>query len=99
LTAIAAIDGGIVLSIRVFPRSGRSAFAGERDGQLVVKLTAPPVDGAANEELIALLAKTLGVPKRAVSIVSGETSRQKRVRVDGVSIDDASVRLAIHRPT
>lgn len=93
MTAIASIGGGIVLCIKVFPRSGRSAFAGERDGHLVVKLTAPPVDGAANEELIALLAKALGVPKRAVSILSGETARQKRVRVDGVTADAARERL------
>lgn len=72
------------LEIRVIPRAGRSGFAGLRDGALVVKLAAAPVDGAANDELIALFAKTLRVPKRDVQIVSGEQSRSKRVRVAGM---------------
>ena len=72
------------LEIRVIPRAGRSGFAGLRDGALVVKLAAAPVDGAANDELIALFAKTLRVPKRDVAIVSGEHSRSKRVRVAGM---------------
>ena len=72
------------LDIRVIPRAGRSGFAGLRDGALLVKLAAAPVDGAANDELIALLAKTLRVPKRDVAIVSGEHSRSKRVRVAGM---------------
>ena len=72
------------LEIRVIPRVGRSGFAGLRDGALVVKLAAAPVDGAANDELIALFAKTLRVPKRDVQIVSGEQSRSKRVRVAGM---------------
>ena len=72
------------LDIRVIPRAGRSGFAGLRDGALIVKLAAAPVDGAANDELIALFAKTLRVPKRDVAIVSGEHSRSKRVRVAGM---------------
>ena len=72
------------LDIRVIPRAGRSGFAGLRDGALLVKLAAAPVDGAANDELIALFAKTLRVPKRDVAIVSGEHSRSKRVRVAGM---------------
>lgn len=72
------------LEIRVIPRAGRSGFAGLRDGALVVKLAAAPVDGAANDELIALFAKTLRVPKRDVQIVSGEQSRSKRVRIAGM---------------
>ena len=72
------------LEIRVIPRAGRSGFAGLRDGALLVKLAAAPVDGAANDELIALFAKTLRVPKRDVAIVSGEHTRSKRVRVAGM---------------
>jgi len=81
----AAVPGGVILSVRVIPRSGRSGLAGTRDGALLVRLTAPPVEGAANEELIELMAKALRVPKRQVAIVGGERSRSKRVRVDGVS--------------
>lgn len=77
------------------PRAGRSGIAGLRDGALLVKLAAAPVDGAANEELIALLAKTLRIPKRDVTIVSGERARTKRVRIAGVNRDEALARLII----
>jgi uncharacterized protein len=72
------------LEIRVLPRAGRSGFAGVRDGAVLVKLAAAPVDGAANDELIALLAKTLKIPKRDVTIVSGDRSRSKRIRIAGM---------------
>jgi uncharacterized protein (TIGR00251 family) len=78
-------DGGIVFSVRVIPRSSRTEIAGEHDGGLKVKLSSPPVEGAANGELIKLLAKKLGVAKSAVVIESGETSKTKRLRVSGVS--------------
>ena len=77
------------LEIRVIPRAGRSGFAGLREGALLVRLAAAPVDGAANAELIALLAKSLKIPKRDITIVSGERSRSKRVRIDGVDRERA----------
>lgn len=83
-------DGVVRFAVRVSPRASREAIAGVHDGALKVALTAPPVEGAANAALIALLAKALGVPKRSVRIVSGESSRQKRVEVEGV--DAARVR-------
>ena len=64
-----------------------------RDGVLLIKLNAPPVEGAANRELIDLLANLLDVPKRNISIVSGDRSRTKRVRVDGLTADDVARRL------
>ena len=73
-----------LLEVRVIPRAGRSGIAGVRDGALLVKLAAAPVDGAANAELIAVLAEALGLPKRSIEIVSGERSRSKRVRVAGM---------------
>jgi uncharacterized protein (TIGR00251 family) len=73
------------IDVRVVPRAGRSGFAGVRDGAIVVRLAAAPVDGAANKELIALIARTLKVPKRDVEIVAGERARTKRVRVAGMS--------------
>jgi uncharacterized protein len=85
---------GIVIDVRVIPRAGKSGVAGTRDGALLVRLTAPPVDGAANAELIEVLASALGVSRRAVTLVSGERSRQKRVNVAGLSVDDALARLA-----
>jgi uncharacterized protein (TIGR00251 family) len=84
---------GIVIDVRVIPRAGRSGVAGTRDGALLVRLNAPPVDGAANAELIEVIADALGVPRRSVSLVSGDRSRQKRVRVTGVSEHAARARL------
>jgi uncharacterized protein (TIGR00251 family) len=72
---------GCLISVRVTPRAGRTAVAGVREGQLVVKLAAAPVDGAANEALIEAIAGALRVPKRDVSIASGDRSRSKRVLV------------------
>ena len=86
------------LEIRVIPRAGRAGFGGLRDGALVVRLTAAPVDGAANEELITLLAKALRIPKRDVTIVSGERARSKRVRIAGVDRDEAVARLVSPDP-
>lgn len=64
-----------------------------RDGALLVRLTAPPVEGAANDELIAVIADALDVAKSAVTIVSGERSRAKRVRITGVDADHVASRL------
>jgi uncharacterized protein len=83
------------LDIRVIPRAGRSGIAGLREGALLVKLAAAPVDGAANQELIALLAKALRIPKRDITIVLGERARTKRVRIAGLDRDEALARLII----
>lgn len=85
---------GVLLAVRVIPRAGRSGVAGERGGALLVRLNAPPVDGAANVELIALLADVLDLPRRAIAIVAGERNRSKRVRITGVSADGVRDRLA-----
>ena len=77
--------GGVVrLEVRVAPRASRESIVGEHDGALKVALTAPPVDGAANEALVALLASALGVPKKAVVLVSGHTRKQKVLDITGV---------------
>jgi uncharacterized protein (TIGR00251 family) len=77
--------GGVTFAVRVVPRSSRDEIAGVQSDALKVKLTAPPVEGAANAALVEFVAKQLGVRRRAVSIVSGETSRNKIVRVGGVT--------------
>jgi uncharacterized protein (TIGR00251 family) len=84
---------GVVLTVRVIPRAGRSGVSGTRDGALLVRLNAPPVEGAANAELIDVVADALGVAKRAVTIIAGERSRIKRVRVSGIDIEHATSRL------
>jgi uncharacterized protein (TIGR00251 family) len=70
--------------VRVAPRASRNRIIGVQEGALKVALTAPPVDGAANEALRKLLAKALGVPKSAIEIVRGERGRTKLLRVRGV---------------
>ena len=83
---------GITFTVRVVPRASRSEIVGEFDGALRVRLAAPPVDGAANRELIGFLAKALKVRQNAIDIVAGATSRSKTVRVYNVS-DDTRARL------
>ena len=73
------------LHVRVQPRAKRDEVAGERDGAIVIRLTAPPVDGKANAALIAFIAKAAGVPRSRVEIVRGATSRNKVVRVSSVA--------------
>jgi uncharacterized protein (TIGR00251 family) len=90
---IESTPGGVVIAVRVIPRSGRSGVAGTRGGALLVRLNAPPVEGAANDELVEVMADVLGVPRRAVTIVAGERSRNKRVRVANVDADHVASRL------
>src|SRR4051812_34058775 len=86
--------GGVRFDVHVRPRSSRGAILGIRDGALDVALTSPPADGAANSELIGLLAKALDVRRGSVAIVVGASSRGKLVQVNGVGLSDARVRLS-----
>lgn len=79
--------GRLTFTVRVVPRASRSEIVGEHDGALRVRLAAPPVDGAANEELVKLLARAFKVPRSAVEIVSGLASKSKRVSVTGITTD------------
>ena len=82
-------SGGLVrLSVHVQPRASRSEIAGLHGDALKVRLAAPPVDGAANEALVELLADALAVPRRAVRIRAGQSSRAKIVEIDGVTEAD-----------
>ncbi len=73
-----------MIEVRVQPSAGRSGTAGEQAGALKIRLLSPPEDGKANKELIKLLSKALKVPAAAVEIISGEKSRQKRVRFNEI---------------
>jgi len=75
----------ITFDVRVIPRARRTECAGYRGDVLVVRVAAPPVDGAANEALIEFFSSSLHVPRRAVHILAGERGRQKRVAVEGVT--------------
>ena len=85
---------GAVLPVRVIPRAGRTSLAGIRDGALLVRLAAAPVDGAANDALVRLLAETFDVPRRRVSLISGDRSRDKKVRLAGLTATDVALRLS-----
>lgn len=90
---VRAGDDGVRFAVRVQPRASRSEIVGLHGDALRIRLSAPPVDGAANEALVELVATALGVAKRAVRIVSGESSRSKIVEVEGVTAA-AVLRLA-----
>ena len=82
-----------LLQLRVTPRARRNAIGPLADGVLAVRLTAPPVEGAANKALIALLADALGIAKSAVRVESGARARHKRVRIVGLTAAEALGRL------
>ena len=99
LSAFASDGEGIRLNVRVTPRARKSAVTGLVEGAdgrfaIAVKLAAPPVDGAANQALIAFLAVALGVGRSSVEIVSGEKSRLKTVRIARLSAEAVSAWLA-----
>jgi uncharacterized protein (TIGR00251 family) len=84
---------GVEIAVRVIPRAPRTESAGERDGRLLVRVAAPPVDGAANDALVVFFSTLLEVPSRAVRLVAGGRARQKRVAVAGVDAAHVGARL------
>lgn len=88
-----ATSEGVLITVRVVPRAARSGLAGIREDALLVRLNAAPVDGAANAQLIEVLADALGVPRRAVSIAVGERSRRKTVLIRGLSADEVASKI------
>jgi len=75
-------DGRLVFKVQVVPRASRSEIAGEHNGSLRVRVAAPPVDGAANKEVIQVLAKAFKIPRSAVTILSGHSGRLKQVSIE-----------------
>ena len=75
-------DGAIVFNVRVVPRASNSKIVGEVNGILKIKIAAPPVDGAANTELIKILAKSLNTAKANIEIIGGQHSRNKQVKIN-----------------
>ena len=88
MSALRTRDDGdaLVFEVRVAPRASRNRIVGVQDGALKVALTAPPVDGAANEALRKMLAKAFGVSKSSVEIVRGDRARTKLLRVQGADL-------------
>lgn len=81
-------SSGVRFRVRAQPRASKTEVAGPHGDSIRIRLAAPPVDGEANEELVRFLAKLLGVARSAVSIVSGETGRDKLVEVSGARVAD-----------
>ena len=82
-----------LLKIRVIPRARKTEWGGQRGEALVVRLQAPPVEGAANEALLKFLAKELGVRAGDLEMVAGDKARDKVVRVEGMTAEEAERRL------
>jgi len=84
---------GVTFAIKVQPRARRNAVAGELGGAVKIALTAPPVDGRANHACIEFFAELLSLPRSAIEIVSGQSSRSKVIRVAGISAQQLRVLL------
>jgi uncharacterized protein (TIGR00251 family) len=90
LAYLTATATGVEIAIHAQPRASRSRLVGEHDGRLKVQLAAPPVDGEANDALVELIARVLGVARRQVALAAGQSGRRKLVRVEGVGLDQAA---------
>lgn len=80
--------GGVFIKVKVQPRASRNSIEGAQGGLLKIRLTAPPVEGEANRRLIEFLSEELGIRKSALTIEAGQKSREKRVRVEGLTLED-----------
>jgi hypothetical protein len=95
MLAIHEFDGVVSFAVKVHPRAKKNAITGELGDALKVSLTTPPIDGRANEACIEFFAKLLKVPRSSVTIASGQSSRNKVIRVAGLSADQLRKRLAM----
>jgi uncharacterized protein (TIGR00251 family) len=91
--AIHETSEGVTLAVKVHPRARKNAITGEFGNALKLSLTAPPVEGRANEACIEFFAKLLKVPRSSVTIASGQTSRAKVIRVVGLSAEEIRKRM------
>lgn len=85
MPAVEQKEGYVLVHVRVQPRASRNAIVCESNGRIRVALTAPPVEGAANKALCAFLAKTFGLRKDDVTLLSGQKVREKTLRLDGIT--------------
>jgi uncharacterized protein (TIGR00251 family) len=94
-TPVGSAEDGVRLTLHVQPGASRSELAGRHGDALKVRVAAPPVDGAANRELIRFLAAQLGVARASITVVAGSSGRRKTVRVRGLSVADATRKLGL----
>jgi uncharacterized protein (TIGR00251 family) len=92
-SVVTAARDGVVVNVHVQPRAGRAGIAGRHGDALRVRVKAPPVGGRANDEVIALVARALQVPRQAVTLATGATSRVKRFHVAGLDVALVKERL------
>ena len=85
-------DDSIIFTVRIVLRASKSEIVGEHDGGLKIRIASPPVDGAANAELIKLLSKTFNVSKSAVEIIGGQTSKTKQIKIIGGKPENSPLR-------
>jgi len=86
---------GVRIRFQVVPQSSKTSLVGSHNGALKIKIAAPPVDGAANEELICFLKRLLCVPRQNIRLIQGHTSKIKIVEVVGISIEEAQLKLSL----
>ncbi len=95
MPAVSAAPDGVLIAIQVQPRASRTEVVGLLGDAIKIRVAAPPVDGAANEELVRFLARRLEVGRSAVTVESGATGKRKWVRVAGVSVGECEERLRV----
>ena len=95
MLAIHETPEGVTFAVKVHPRAKKNAITGELSDVLKVSLTAPPIDGKANQACIEFCAKLLKVPRSSVTIASGQSSRQKVIRVIGLSAEEVRQRVGV----
>ena len=95
MSCLTQTNEGVIIAVHACPRASKNAVQGLHGDALKIRLRAPPVDGKANEALLEFLSDTLGVPVRALRLVSGETGRQKRVLAQGLTLAQAKARLPV----
>ena len=83
----------MIFDVRVVPRASKSKIVGEHEGALKVRIASPPVDGAANAELVKLLGKTFGVSRSEIEVISGETSKRKRIKITNAATEKVAAVL------
>ena len=92
---MSALTPSVKITVRLQPRARANEIVGERDGTLIVKVTAPPVDGKANDALCRLLARQVGVGRTCVTIARGKSTQEKLVEIEGVSLGELQRKLGL----
>jgi uncharacterized protein (TIGR00251 family) len=97
VSAVEPIEGGVRLRLHIQPRARETAMAGRFGEALKIRLKSPPVDGAANEELVRFLARRLGVAASRVELMAGHSGRRKTVRIEGITVGEVEERLGVEK--